>query len=31
VLVMRGDAVLGLITPSDIAFWLDRARNQGRS
>jgi Zn-dependent protease/CBS domain-containing protein len=29
VLVMRDGQLLGIITPSDIAFWLERARQQG--
>jgi Zn-dependent protease/CBS domain-containing protein len=29
VLVMRNGSLLGIITPSDIAFWLERARQEG--
>jgi CBS domain-containing protein len=29
VLVMRDGALLGIITPSDITFWLERARQEG--
>jgi Zn-dependent protease/CBS domain-containing protein len=29
VLVMRGDRLIGIITPSDITFWLERARQEG--
>lgn len=31
VLVMRGDELLGIITASDVAFWLERARKEGRA
>jgi len=30
VLVMRDGTLLGIITPSDIAFWLERARQEGK-
>lgn len=30
-LVMRNGALLGIITPSDIAFWIDRAKQESES